>query len=483
VTVINEHITDSGVQKWESVAEIATKVANGELSAVSLVNKAIDRAKEVEDYNAVLQLIEGRSRERAKQIDINVKAGKTEGKLLGVPFIAKDNFLTFDSETTAASNILKGFHAPYQATAIERLEAEGAICIGKANLDAFAHGSSTENSDFGVTKNAHDKERVPGGSSGGSTTAVALEIVPFALGSDTGGSIRQPASLSGVVGMKPTYGLVSRYGVIAMASSTDVIGVLANSTQDVSSVMAVIAGRDEYDSTSIKADINFADKSTKQFKVALIKEYMEDGLDPAVRKQIEKVVNQLKESGVNVDEISMPSLKYALAAYYIVVPAEVSSNLARYDGVKFGHRAQADTLEGMYEKSRAEGFGYEAKRRIMIGSYVLSSGFYDAYYQKAQKVRTLIINDFNRAFVDYDLLIGPVSPSPAFKIGEKSADPLSLYLEDIMTVAISLAGLPAISVPTDTGDELPVGLQIIGKQQQDDEVIELASMVEELQNG
>lgn len=468
---------------WDSIDRIAKKVASGELKAVDLVEKALARAKEVEDYHAVLQLIAGRSRERAMQIDVEVKAGKTDGKLLGVPFIAKDNFLTFDSETTAASNILKGFNAPYQATAIERLEAEGAICIGKANLDAFAHGTSTENSDFGVTKNAHDKSRVPGGSSGGSATAVALEVVPFALGSDTGGSIRQPASLSGVVGMKPTYGLVSRYGVIAMASSTDVIGVLANSTQDVSSVMAVIAGRDEYDSTSIKADINFANNSTKQFKVALIKEYMEDGLDPLVRQQIDKTVSLIKKSGITVEEISLPSLKYALAAYYIVVPAEISSNLARYDGVKFGHRAKAETLEGMYEESRAEGFGYEAKRRIMIGSYVLSSGFYDAYYQKAQKVRTLIINDFNRAFADYDLLIGPVSPSPAFKIGEKSGDPLSLYLEDIMTVAISLAGLPAISVPTDTGDELPVGLQIVGKQQQDAEVIQFASMVEELQNG
>ena len=468
---------------WDSIDRIAKKVASGELKAVDLVEKALARAKEVEDYHSVLQLIEGRSRERAMQIDVDVKAGKTDGKMLGVPFIAKDNFLTFDSETTAASNILKGFNAPYQATAIERLEAEGAICIGKANLDAFAHGTSTENSDFGVTKNAHDKSRVPGGSSGGSATAVALEVVPFALGSDTGGSIRQPASLSGVVGMKPTYGLVSRYGVIAMASSTDVIGVLANSTQDVSSVMAVIAGRDEYDSTSIKADINFANNSTKQFKVALIKEYMEDGLDPLVRQQIDKTVSLIKKSGITVEEISLPSLKYALAAYYIVVPAEISSNLARYDGVKFGHRAKAETLEGMYEESRAEGFGYEAKRRIMIGSYVLSSGFYDAYYQKAQKVRTLIINDFNRAFADYDLLIGPVSPSPAFKIGEKSGDPLSLYLEDIMTVAISLAGLPAISVPTDTGDELPVGLQIVGKQQQDAEVIQFASMVEELQNG
>ena len=468
---------------WDSIDRIAKKVASGELKAVDLVETALARAKEVEDYHAVLQLIAGRSRERAMQIDVEVKAGKTDGKLLGVPFIAKDNFLTFDSETTAASNILKGFNAPYQATAIERLEAEGAICIGKANLDAFAHGTSTENSDFGVTKNAHDKSRVPGGSSGGSATAVALEVVPFALGSDTGGSIRQPASLSGVVGMKPTYGLVSRYGVIAMASSTDVIGVLANSTQDVSSVMAVIAGRDEYDSTSIKADINFANNSTKQFKVALIKEYMEDGLDPLVRQQIDKTVSLIKKSGITVEEISLPSLKYALAAYYIVVPAEISSNLARYDGVKFGHRAKAETLEGMYEESRAEGFGYEAKRRIMIGSYVLSSGFYDAYYQKAQKVRTLIINDFNRAFADYDLLIGPVSPSPAFKIGEKSGDPLSLYLEDIMTVAISLAGLPAISVPTDTGDELPVGLQIVGKQQQDAEVIQFASRVEELQNG
>lgn len=468
---------------WDSISQIASNVASGNVTAVSLVEKALARAKEVEDYNAVLQLIETRARERAEKIDANVAAGKTDGKLLGVPFIAKDNFLTFDSETTAASNILKGFHAPYQATAIEKLEAEGAICIGKANLDAFAHGTSTENSDFGVTKNAHDKERVPGGSSGGSATAVALEIAPFALGTDTGGSIRQPASLSGVVGIKPTYGLISRYGVIAMASSTDVIGVLANSTQDVSSVLSVLAGTDEHDSTTITTDIDFSKKEGKPYKVAIIKEYMEDGLDPAVRTQIETVVAQLKDSGVTVDEVSLPSIKYALAAYYIVVPAEVSSNLARYDGVKFGHRADADTLETMYEKSRAEGFGYEAKRRIMIGSYVLSSGFYDAYYQKAQKVRTLIINDFNKAFADYDLLIGPVSPSPAFKIGEKSGDPLSLYLEDIMTVAINLAGIPAISVPTNTGDALPVGLQIMGRQKADADVIEFAATVEELQRG
>lgn len=468
---------------WDSIEQIADSVRSGKVSALSLVEKALDIAQQNDDYDAILEVIKDRSIERARAIDQRVKSGNTEGKLLGVPFLAKDNFLTFGSKTTAASNILKSFEAPYQSTVIDRLEAEGAICIGKTNLDAFGHGSSTENSDFVVTKNAHSKDHVPGGSSGGSATAVALGIVPFSVATDTGGSIRQPASFSGVFGMKPTYGLVSRYGVIAMASSTDTVGPITNSAKDAAIILDVIAGRDERDMTTIEAEEFYSVDPSKKQKVAVIKEYMGDGVDEDVRDSISQTISKLKESGIEVDEISLPSLQHALAAYYVVVPAEISSNLARYDGVKFGHRSDSEKLEDMFEQSRAEGLGYEAKRRIMIGSYVLSSGFYDAYYQKAQKVRTLIINEFKEAFGSYDVLLGPVAPTKAFKIGGNTSDPLKMYLEDIMTVSASLAGLPAASLPISTSEGLPIGLQIIGKQKGDKDVLNFAAKIEELNRG
>jgi aspartyl-tRNA(Asn)/glutamyl-tRNA(Gln) amidotransferase subunit A len=353
--------------------------------------------------------------------------------------------------------------------------------VAKANLDAFAHGSSTENSDWFVTKNPHDKTRVPGGSSGGSAAAVALSLTPFALGTDTGGSIRLPASFVGVVGVKPTYGRVSRSGVVAMASSTDVIGPLAKNVDDAALVLDVISGKDELDSTTIDKNDDFTDLSFdfKGKKIGIIKEYMQEGLDDGVKDVIIQAVGKIKQTGAQVDEVSLPSLPLALAVYYIVCPAEVSSNLSRYDGQRYGHSSdKAITLEESYELSREEGFGPEAKRRIMTGTFVLSSGYYDAYYKKAQTVRTKIINEFATAFNNYDLLIGPISPTVAFKIGEKTADPLKMYLNDIMTVAANMSGNPAISVPAGESTGLPVGLQIIAPMGQDKQMLAAAKAFE-----
>ena len=389
--------------------------------------------------------------------------------------------LVFGAPTTAAAKILENFDAPFQSEAIERLEAVGAICIGKTNLDAFAHGGSTENSAFGPTLNPHDKTRVPGGSSGGSAAAVALDIVPFALGTDTGGSIRQPASFCGVVGMKPTYGTVSRYGVVAMASSTDVIGPLTHTIEDAELVMSVIAGRDDKDSTTLP-DFYTPTEAKQSYRVGLIDEWMGDGVDPAVKETITASVEALRAAGHTVETVKLPSLDHALAVYYVIVPAEIASNLARYDGVRYGARTQqADDLPSLYANTREEGFMPENKRRIMIGNYVLSSGYYDAYFKKAAKVRTLIVNDFARTLEDYDFLIGPVAPTPAFKLGENTADPLSMYLSDQMTVSASLAGLPAVSVPAGRTGDLPIGLQIIGGATKDSEMLAFARIVEGLQ--
>jgi aspartyl-tRNA(Asn)/glutamyl-tRNA(Gln) amidotransferase subunit A len=379
---------------------------------------------------------------------------------------------------------LRPFEAPYQATAIERLEADGAICVAKSNLDAFAHGSSTENSDWFVTKNPHDKTRVAGGSSGGSAAAVALGLVPFALGTDTGGSIRLPASFVGIVGLKPTYGLVSRCGVVAMASSTDVIGPLATSAQDAALVLDVISGEDELDSTTITRDkqpYTNLELDLRGKKIGVIKEYFEEGLDNRVKTQVEAAIAKLKTAGGIIEDTSLPSLPLALAAYYIVCPAEVSSNLSRYDGQRYGHYSpEASSLEESYELAREQGFGSEAKRRIMIGTHVLSSGYYDAYYKKAQTVRTKIINDFKAAFSNYDFLVGPIAPFTAFKIGEKVNDPLAMYLADIMTVAANMSGNPAISVPAGKADNLPVGLQIIAPPKADRQLLAAAKAFGEL---
>ena len=443
-------------------------------SAVENVTEALERAKASDDYHALLSLTEERALERAKEID----ASGEKGKLAGVPFVAKDNFLTFGAPTTAAAKILEDFNAPLQATAVERLEAEGAICIGKANLDAFAHGSSTENSAFGPTKNAHDKTKVAGGSSGGSAVVTALDIVPFALGTDTGGSIRQPASFNGVVGLKPSYGAVSRYGVVAMASSTDSIGCFATTAEDAELVLTIMAGRDNKDMTTLPDYISLQEPSEK-LKIGVIKDFMTDDVDEDVLRVTNDYIDSLKAAGHTVEEISLPIVKHTLAMYYIIVPAEVSSNLARYDGIRYGHRADAKSLAELYGKSRDEGFMPENKRRIMIGSYVLSSGFFDAYYQQAQKARTLLINEFEKAFAAYDILISPTVPSPAFGFGENTDNPIKMYLSDAMTVSANLTGVPAISVPAGVSSNgLPIGVQLIAPYKQDMKLLALARQME-----
>lgn len=456
-----------------TIATVKRSIA--ESSATEQIKDAIEKAQNSADYNAFLHIAKDRALARAAMVD----SGELTGELAGVPFAIKDNFLHFDGPTTAASDYLKNFTAPLQASVVEKLEAAGAICIGTVNLDAFAHGGSTENSAFGPTKNAVDQTRVAGGSSGGSAVAVALDIVPFALGTDTGGSIRQPASFNGVVGIKPTYGAVSRYGVVAMASGTDTVGVLSRTTSDTETVLAIIAGRDKKDMTTLADYFTPSTEAAKEKKIGVIKEFMADGVDEGVRAVIRASIDQYKQAGFTVEEVSLPILKYALAMYYVIVPAEISSNLARYDGVRYGARSsKASTLTQVYEKSRAEGFVSENKRRIMIGSYVLSSGYFDAYYQKAQKARTLLINEFNALFESYDALIGPVAPTPAFKRGQNTNDPLTMYLEDTLTVPASLAGLPAVSVPAGESNGLPVGLQIIGARQTDAQVLALAKVME-----
>jgi aspartyl-tRNA(Asn)/glutamyl-tRNA(Gln) amidotransferase subunit A len=463
---------------WKPISEIAEDVRSGKLKAVDLVKQSLQSIAAGEEYDAIISTLDERALQRAAEIDADPK-----GRLAGVPFIAKDNFLTLGGKTTAASNILRPFEAPYQSTAIERLEAEGAICVAKANLDAFAHGSSTENSDWFVTKNPHDKTRVPGGSSGGSAAAVILDMVPFALGTDTGGSVRLPASFVGAVGVKPTYGRVSRSGVVAMASSTDVIGPITKAVEDAALVLDVMAGKDKLDSTTIEKRLSSTDLDFdfKGKKVGIVKEYMQEGLEPGVKDVIETAIDKMKAAGAEISEVSLPSLPLALAVYYIVCPAEVSSNLSRYDGQRFGHSAaEAANLDESYELSREQGFGAEAKRRIMIGTYVLSSGYYDAYYKKAQTVRTKIINEFADAFTRFDFLVGPTSPTVAFKIGEKSADPLKMYLNDIMTVAANMSGNPAISVPAGVSEGLPVGMQIIAPMGADTAMLSAARAFEEL---
>jgi aspartyl-tRNA(Asn)/glutamyl-tRNA(Gln) amidotransferase subunit A len=464
---------------WEPIADIAEGVRAGRLKVAVLVRQSLVAIEEKSDFDAIISTLEDRALARADEVDKS-----PQGRLAGVPFIAKDNFLTFGGKTTAASNILRPFQAPYQSTAIERLEAEGAICVAKANLDAFAHGSSTENSDWFTTKHPRDKSRVPGGSSGGSAAAVMLDLVPFALGTDTGGSIRLPAGFCGAVGYKPTYGLVSRSGVIAMASSTDVIGPLAKSVDDAALVLDVMSGKDELDSTTIDRDESSYVPDgfdIKGKRIGVIREYFAEGIEPEVEKTVRGAIEKLKAAGAIVEETNLPSLPLALAVYYIVCPAEVSSNLSRYDGQRYGYSSpDAKNLDESYEFSREQGFGAEAKRRIMIGTHVLSSGYYDAYYKKAQTVRTKIINEFTAAFKKYDLLAGPVAPMTAFKIGERAGDPLQMYLTDIMTVAANMSGNPAVSVPAGEADGLPVGLQLIAPMRGDRELLAAAKKFEEI---
>jgi aspartyl-tRNA(Asn)/glutamyl-tRNA(Gln) amidotransferase subunit A len=462
------------------ISSIVERIKSGESSARREVEAALQLATGTDEYHALLSLTEARALERADAIDARLKSGESVGRLAGVPFVAKDNFLAFGAPTTAASRMLEKFDAPLQATAVEKLEQEGAICIGKANLDAFAHGGSTENSAFGPTKNAVDQTKVAGGSSGGSAVVTALDVVAFALGTDTGGSIRQPASFNGVVGVKPTYGTVSRYGVVAMASSTDTIGCFTKDVIDAELVMDIISGRDVNDMTTLPDFFAPIGEVKAGQKIGVIKESMTDAVDSEVRDRTNDYIEKLRLAGHTVEEVSLPMLKYALAMYYIIVPAEVSSNLARYDGIRYGHRAQGvQTLAELYGRTRDEGFVTENKRRIMIGSYVLSSGYFDAYYQQAQKARTLLIDAYEKLFAAYDVLLSPVAPTPAFGIGENAEDPIKMYLADIMTVPPSLAGLPAISVPAGTNAAgLPIGVQLIGQRRSDANLLALAKSME-----
>lgn len=468
---------------WPSLSELASAVQSGKATAAEQVEKSLKAIESAESYHAILATTASRARERANEIDARIAKGEAVGRLAGVPFIAKDNFLAFGAPTTAASHILENFDAPYQATAIEKLEAEGAILVAKANLDAFAHGSSTENSAFGPSKNPHDETRVPGGSSGGSAAAVALGLAPFALGTDTGGSIRLPASYCGVVGLKPTYGLVSRYGVVAMASSTDVIGPLAQNVTDTAYVLDVLAGRDARDGTTIERQESYelSDQNLKGKKIGIVKEFFGEGLNEDVKKLILARADAAKKAGAEIVEVSIPSIALALAVYYVLVPAEVSSNLSRYDGQRYGLSAQdAQDIDASYELARERGFEAENKRRILIGTYVLSSGYYDAYYKKAQTVRTKLINEFNEVFTKVDYLLGPVAPNTAFKIGENTEDPLAMYLVDIMTVSANLVGIPSVSLPVGDVAGLPVGLQLLAPQRKDAELLQLAKDFEEL---
>ncbi|HJP81063.1 MAG TPA: Asp-tRNA(Asn)/Glu-tRNA(Gln) amidotransferase subunit GatA [Candidatus Saccharimonadales bacterium] len=462
------------------IQTIVDNVKSRHVSARDVIAQAIEKAEQSESFHALLSLTSDRALERANEIDARIAKGEEVGPLAGVPFVAKDNFLAFGAPTTAASRMLQDFNAPLQATAIEKLEAAGAICIGKANLDAFAHGGSTENSAFGPTLNATDRTKVAGGSSGGSAVITALDVVPFALGTDTGGSIRQPASFNGVVGVKPTYGTVSRFGVVAMASSTDTIGCFTHDAKDAELIMDVMSGRDPRDMTSLP-DFFTPVASKPRQKIGLIRDFMTDDVDEDVRNRINEYVDKLRNAGHIVDEVDLPIAKHALAMYYIIVPAEISSNLARYDGIRYGYRSNdVKTLAELYGRSRGEGFVAENKRRIMIGSYVLSSGFFDAYYQQAQKARTLLIQAYQDLFKEYDALVGPVAPTPAFGLGENTDDPVKMYLADIMTVPPSLAGLPAISVPAGvSATGLPIGVQIIGDKRSDAALLALAGSLEE----
>jgi aspartyl-tRNA(Asn)/glutamyl-tRNA(Gln) amidotransferase subunit A len=463
------------------IATLVSQIKSRETTARAEVEKALARARDVESYHALLSLTEDRALERADDIDRRIEAGEDVGVLAGVPYVVKDNYLAFGAPTTAAAKMLEHFDAPLQATVVDKLEAAGAICIGKSNLDAFAHGGSTENSAFGVTHNAHDTSKVAGGSSGGSAVITALDVVPFALGTDTGGSIRQPASFNGVYGIKPTYGMSSRYGVVAMASSTDTMGCFARSADDIELVQSVMAGQDPRDMTTLPDYFEPIESIKPGQKIGVIRELMTDGVDPEVRRVMNEYCDRLRAAGHTVEEVSMPSIKHALAIYYIVVPAELSSNLARYDGIRYGRRAEGvQTLAELYGRSRAEGFVTENKRRIMIGSYVLSSGFFDAYYLQAQKARTILINEYNALFETYDFLLSPTAPTPAFGIGEHISDPVQMYLADVMTVPVSLAGLPAMSVPAGMSESgLPIGVQIISKMKHDAQVIALARSAED----
>jgi aspartyl-tRNA(Asn)/glutamyl-tRNA(Gln) amidotransferase subunit A len=457
-----------------SIKELHQQLVNKERSAVEITQEYLNYVDKLEPkLHSFLCVTSDLALESAQKTDAKIASGEEIGILEGIPIAIKDNMATKGISTTCGSKMLANFIPPYESTVTQKLRDRGAVILGKTNLDEFAMGSSTENSGYQLTANPWDTSRVPGGSSGGSAAAVAGGECVVALGSDTGGSIRQPASFCGVVGLKPTYGLVSRFGLVAYASSLDQIGPFARNVEDAAILLQAIAGYDSQDSTSLKVEIpdytKFLKPDLKGLKVGIIKETFGEGLDQIVADRVNGAIQKLTELGAEVKEISCPRFRYGLPAYYIIAPSEASANLARYDAVKYGLRKDADNLMEMYRKTREQGFGLEVKRRIMLGTYALSAGYYDAYYLKAQKVRTLIKQDFETAFEDVDVLICPTSPTTAFKAGEKTADPLNMYLSDLMTIPVNLAGLPGMSVPCGfDAQNLPIGMQLISNVLRED---------------
>ncbi len=468
-----------------TIKEIHEGLLKKEFSAEELTKSYLEKIeKEDKNIHSFLTVSEDLAFFQARKIDETIVKGKNIPLLAGIPFAVKDIILVKGVRCTAGSKILENYIAPYDATCIKSLKKQGAVILGKTNLDEFAMGSSTENSAFGLTKNPLDITRVPGGSSGGSAAAVAADFCLFSLGSETGGSVRQPASFCGVVGLKPTYGAVSRYGLIAFASSLDQIGPLTKTVEDCKIVFDAIRGKDPRDSTSVESKISGFNLQVSNLRIGVPKEYFIEGADPKVIKLVEKAIKKYEERGAKVVEISLPHTEYALPCYYIIAPSEASANLARYDGIKYGlsktksQKPKVKTLMDVYLQSRGEGFGDEVRRRIMLGTYALSSGYYEAYYVRAQKVRTLIKKDFDKAFEKVDVIFTPTSPTTAFKIGEKAKDPLQMYLSDIFTASINLAELPAISIPCGKSQNLPVGLQIIGKPFEEEKIMDIAQIFE-----
>ena len=467
-----------------SVSELRSRIVAGEISAVEATESYLARAHDKQpELNAFITLEDDRALERARALDVLDTATRSRLRLIGVPIAVKDNICVEGGRATCGSRILDNFISPYDATVTEKVLSEGAIVIGKTNLDEFAMGSSTETSFFGVTKNPRDLQRSPGGSSGGSTASVAAGVAPCALGTDTGGSIRQPASFCGVVGVKPTYGRVSRYGLVAFAPSFDQIGPITRNVRDAALLLEVIAGYDPRDSTSVNRPVpDYAeplDREISGVKIGVIREHVEGDISSAVKRTMDDVLRALAGLGAEIIPVSLPHLNYAVAVYYILSTAETSSNLLRYDGVRYGFRASSySDLPDMYRETREEGFGREVKRRIALGTFVLSTGYYDAYYLKAQKARTLIIQDLSKAFEEVGFLIGPTSPQQAFKIGEKADDPLMMYLSDVFTIPANLAGIPAVSIPFGSKEHLPVGVQLMARPFDEAGMLQVASALE-----
>src|SRR4030042_100429 len=461
-----------------TIAQAHQGLVNKEFSSVELCKAYLDKIREKDkEIFAFLSVNEEIALKQAEEVDDIIKKGETLPILAGIPCAIKDNILVEGLKCTAASKILENYIAPYEATVIKRLKKEKAVILGKTNLDEFAMGASGENSAFGPTKNPCDLSRVTGGSSSGSAAAVAADMAVYALGSDTAGSIRYPASFCGVVGLKPTYGAVSRFGLIAMASSLDQIGPLAKTIDDCKIVFDAIRGKDQMDSTSVDIRVENNGLKIKGLKIGVPKEYFVKGVDKEVEKIVKEAIKNYEAMGAKIMEVSLPHTDYAIATYYIIMPCEISANLARYDGIKYGYQDKSgNDLMEVYFRSRGRGLGDEGRRRIILGTYALSSGYYDAYYLKAQKVRTLIRQDFEKVFKKEDVLMTPVSPFPAFKLGEKIEDPLQMYLCDVFTGPVSLAGLPAVSLPVAKIDNLPVGLQIIGKPFEEDKILEISKL-------